>query len=139
MQLTASTFSISNTILDSPFHVSIDGATHEHSSADGPGLTQGGSHAKKPAVFTITARDSKAQQLDHGGDKFTAHVIRQSDGVTFPVTVDDNDDGSYTAVYHPTTSGAHQVEILLRGKNISGAPYNTIVYGMQFCHINPGY
>jgi hypothetical protein len=116
--------------LDSPFHVKIDGATNEHSYADGPGLTQGGSHAHKPAVFTITARDSKPQPLDHGGDKFTAQAIRLSDGVALPVTVDDNDDGTYTAVYHPTISGAHSIEILLRGKPISGAPYNTIVYGI---------
>lgn len=125
---------MANKILDSPFHVKIDGATNEHTTADGPGLTQGGSHANKPAVFTITARDSKAQPLDHGGDKFVAQAIRLSDGKAFPVTVDDNDDGTYTAVYHPSSSGAHSVEVLLRGKPISGAPYDTVVYGIYPLH-----
>eukprot|EP00026_Physarum_polycephalum_P002538 Phypoly_transcript_02545.p1 GENE.Phypoly_transcript_02545~~Phypoly_transcript_02545.p1 ORF type:complete len:888 (+),score=160.21 Phypoly_transcript_02545:83-2746(+) len=115
-------------IKDSPFHVAIDGATNEHTSAEGPGLTRGGSHVNKPAVFTITARDSKAQNLNHGGDKFTAQAIRQADGKSFPVTVDDNDDGTYTAVYHPVASGPHNVEILLRGKPISGAPHDVVVY-----------
>jgi filamin len=102
----------------------------ENTYAEGHGITQGGSHVNKAAAFAIITRDSKGEPLTHGGDIFVARVIRATDGVEIPVEIDDNQDGTYTGVYHPTTSGGHDVEIFLRDKPIYGSPYSTVVYCM---------
>jgi len=48
-------------------------------------------------------------------------------GVPLPVTVKDNEDGTYDVHYDPTDHGNHVVNVKLRGKPVAKSPYTVAV------------
>jgi len=108
-------------IKDSPFKVPIDAssevASAAQSYADGPGLENdvNNSSQKKPAEFTIHAVDKNGTPKQSGGDLFDVFVEDPNFDIV-PVTIKDNNDGTYTVEYLPREPGPHHIAVVLRNK-----------------------
>jgi hypothetical protein len=80
--------------------------------------------SKHKASFEITAYDSKGVRRPYGGDKF-AVCVRGASYVYAKVA--DNNDGSYSVEYKPSTSGAYSIAITLAGRSMPGSPFSLTV------------
>lgn len=80
--------------------------------------------SKTKASFEITAHDGKGVRRPYGGDKF-AVCVRGASYVYAKVI--DNNDGSYTVEYKPSTSGAYTIAITLAGRSMPGSPFSLTV------------
>ena len=90
----------------------------EHSVASGEGLYTAMSKTK--ASFEITAFDGKGVRRPYGGDQFAVSVR----GAAYVYAkVNDNNDGSYTVEYKPSTSGSYSIAITLAGRSMPGSPF----------------
>jgi len=91
--------------------------------AYGPGLE----HAETgiPAEFTIQARNAAGRDIPIGGEQFEVQVKGASPSITPQVV--DNQNGTYGVTYVATQPGKHVVSVQLKGKPISGSPWNVPV------------
>lgn len=117
-------------IKDSSFHpVVIPGEPHPGScEAHGPGISQ--AKAGEKAEFTIVAKDQLGNKLPKGGASFSASL--KSPKGTIPVTIVDNNDGTYAASYVPETSGPCTLNVDCQTKqfgvgSIKNAPFTVNV------------
>ena len=76
--------------------------------------------ARQAAIFTIEAFNSSGTRMSSGGDLFRVDV-RGSSVVRARVT--DNEDGTYTCKYVPSTSGSYTISITLAGVSLAGSPF----------------
>ncbi|MGH3379889.1 MAG: Ig-like domain-containing protein [Actinoallomurus sp.] len=74
------------------------------------------------ATFVVTARDAQDNPVGHGGDAVKINVEQKGD-----LTVTDNGNGTYSAVFAPSAIGTFAVAITLNGTPIGGGPYSTTV------------
>ena len=74
--------------------------------------------------FTIEARDAEGNKQQMGGDQFLVSV-RGSSRVTAKVT--DNEDGTYTVEYKPSTSGNYNISVTLNGVPLPDSPFPLLV------------
>lgn len=90
-----------------------DAADPSQTVAYGPGL-EGGDTAD-PSNFTVETRNSAGERLNRGGDPIGVEVFDPS-GVEAKVTVQDNNDGTYSVTYQAVNPGNHRVDVVLRNK-----------------------
>ncbi len=82
-------------------------------------------NAGSPTTITIQSRDQFGNLVTTGGAN--VEITVSGANTAGPITATDLGDGTYTASYTPTVSGADQVDITLNGTPISGSPYGTTV------------
>jgi len=111
-------------IKDSPYVVDIKpGTDASNSLVWGPGLED--VYDTKPATFFIKARDRDGNDMGRGGDPFEVQV--QGPHGDVPVSLADNNDGTYTAVYSPTDAGKHTIYVTLKNNAVAKSPYTVNV------------
>jgi hypothetical protein len=82
-----------------------------------------------PSTFTIVAKNSKGEQLHHGGFPVFVEIFGPS-GSEVPSSVLDNDDGTFSVSYQAVDPGLHSVHVILRSKiplfydHIKDSPYS---------------
>jgi filamin len=97
-------------------------AVPEKTIAHGAGLQEGEQFI--PAEFTIQAKNCFGTNCPCGGETFDVTIQAAAKSAPIPVQIKDNNDGTYTVNYTPVESGRHVVAVNLKGKPISGSPYN---------------
>ena len=111
------------------FAVSLGGASAAQSTASVPATGTAG------AVTTITV-----QAKDAGGNNRTSTsgtvAVAVTGANTATASVTDNLNGTYTATYTPTLSGADNIAITLGGAAISGSPFTSTVAAGALQHFN---
>jgi len=75
---------------------------------------------RQMATFTIIARNAADELIKMGGDKFNVAMRGAS---ALRARVFDNEDGTYTVSYFPSTSGRYNVSITLNGISLPGSPF----------------
>jgi len=85
---------------------------------EGDGLRT--SIVRQMASFTIVALDAADQQLTVGGDGFKVELRGSS---ALRARVCDNEDGTYTCRYFPSTSGKYTASVTLNGISLPGSPF----------------
>ena len=75
---------------------------------------------RQMAIFTIIARNAADELIKMGGDKFNVAMRGAS---ALRARVFDNEDGTYTVSYFPSTSGRYNVSITLNGISLPGSPF----------------
>jgi hypothetical protein len=80
--------------------------------------------AGSPTTITVTSRDANGNALTSGGETV---VVDVSGANTVTPAVTDNDDGTYTATYTPSTAGTDTVAISLNGDAITDSPFTSVV------------
>jgi len=107
-----------------PKTVHIKPAASPHNSyAEGEGLER--AFDNEPARFVIHAVDPKGNHRTDGGDAF--HVAVHGPHGSIPVTVEDNNDGTYQVEYAPTLAGDYRIDVTLKGHPIKNAPHHVQV------------
>jgi hypothetical protein len=76
-------------------------------------------------TIVVQTRDVNGNDLTTGGE--TVGVVVAGANALAPVDVVDNNDGTYTATYTPTTAGPDDFNITLNGTTIGGGPYGSVV------------
>ena len=71
---------------------------------------------------TVDLKYSNGDDFTTGGAPVTAEVWHR--GKSYPVSVTDNGDGTFSVVYTPTTEGVYKVYIELAGEQIDDGPWN---------------
>ena len=116
------TATANGTPIDQTATVTVDagGASAVQSSANVPK-----GERNRLTIFTVQLRDAFRNLLHTSGGTVTASIDGKNAGA--PVTVVDNDDGTYRGSYTPTASGhgADLVNIYLEGTPIGGSPYTS--------------
>ena len=79
--------------------------------------------------------DQEAKKNERGGDPFMV-TLKDPTGTTVECRVEDQDDGTYTALYLPKVSGKHSLDVKLFGKPISGSPFSFKAYPMKYQPVN---
>jgi len=99
-------------IRDSPFHPEIipGEADPSQCTAFGEGLE--GAKAGETATFTVQSKDMKGDNRTRGGATVFGTVTDPSGKI--PITVVDNNDGTYTCTYVPKTAGPVSVEVSVK-------------------------
>jgi len=96
-------------------------ADGSHSVASGPGIV--GAKVGEANPFEIQARDNFDNDVTFGGAKVTG-TLQMPDGTTVPVTVEDNNNGTYSCSYPDVKkAGTYQLTPLLNGSPIAKAPF----------------
>ena len=107
--------------------------------ADVPGKRQesGAVVINREQKIKILARsfDQEATNNDKGGDSFTV-TLKDPSGTTVECSVEDHNDGTYTALYMPKVSGKHTLDVKLFGEPISGSPFSFKAYPMKYQPVN---
>ena len=85
---------------------------------------------RTPTYFWITAHDAAGQQRACGGDTFFV-AVRGPSAVRARVV--DNGDGTYLAVWKPSTSGVYSITISLFGITLPGVPFQVVAATNQPC------
>eukprot|EP01105_Mastigella_eilhardi_P011380 TRINITY_DN2627_c0_g3_i1.p1 TRINITY_DN2627_c0_g3~~TRINITY_DN2627_c0_g3_i1.p1 ORF type:complete len:601 (-),score=182.74 TRINITY_DN2627_c0_g3_i1:84-1862(-) len=80
--------------------------------AFGPGV-EGGCTTAEPALFTVQAIGPNGEKLATGGHPFDVEVMDAEENPV-PVTLKDNNDGTYSGSYQPLKPEKHTVEVVLR-------------------------
>eukprot|EP01119_Soliformovum_irregulare_P015542 TRINITY_DN437_c0_g1_i1.p1 TRINITY_DN437_c0_g1~~TRINITY_DN437_c0_g1_i1.p1 ORF type:complete len:1056 (-),score=389.88 TRINITY_DN437_c0_g1_i1:223-3369(-) len=90
----------------------------------GPGV-EGGRDVvvRKPAPFTITAKNAFNDLLGKGGAPFKVTVTGPTNA-NVPANITDNGDGTYSGSYTPTTPGTHVVRVEHNSIPVAQTPYN---------------
>jgi len=121
---------------NSPYHINIERPLNESDPTktwvDGPGI-QPGNKNTKPTHFTIHSVDRIGQPRREGGDLFDAYIEDPQFNIIDP-KITDNNDGTYTVDYHPTTAGKYHIDVVQRNKakplyydHISNSPIDVII------------
>jgi filamin len=112
-------------IRDMPVTVTVhEGLDPAQTYAKGPGVEKGFQNRLLP--FTIHAINGKGKPVPAGGDDFKV-TLTDPDGVSRPVDVKDNGDGTYSGAYKPDKVGEYKVDIQAKGKPIKGSTYSVKV------------
>jgi len=107
-------------IRNSPFNVQINLPFNPLAAwAEGPGLAPEGLIVRDQAAFVVHTEEAGSGQLD-------IRIIGPR-GISEPVNIVDNGDGTYTCDYVPLKAGQYNVTISFGGKAINGSPYVVIV------------
>jgi len=117
-------------ISGSPWEVPVerpaDGPDPTKFEVYGPGIERG--DTADPCEFTIQAKNSAGVPIRTGGHRVAVEVFGPK-GTEIPVTLVDNNDGTYSATYQPVDPGPHQVDVVLRTKlplyydHVAQSPY----------------
>jgi hypothetical protein len=75
-----------------------------------------------PLEIVVHVADAQGNPLGRGGDLVKVAIRSLTE-----LSVQDNGDGSYRAVWTPFTSGTFKVDISLNGAAISNSPYTTSI------------
>lgn len=117
-------------IKQSPFHPEIIPGEPDPSKciASGPGLSAG--KAGEPAEFTIEMKNFKNEPIKKGGATVVAFLKDPTGDI--PVTVVDNNNGTYTCTYVPRTAQDLKLDVQLKtlafGQGpVQGAPFTVSV------------
>ena len=78
-----------------------------------------------PVTITVRTRDRFGNPLTEGGEQVQITVI--GGGQRTPLTVTDQQDGTYTGSFAPLLPGTYDIEITLNGTPIRGSPYQALV------------
>lgn len=87
------------------------------------------------STVTVTTVDYHGNPRTGGGDPLTAELqcCCGKAGDAPPVSVQDNDDGTYTLDFSPNTTGAHRLSVCIFDRPIKDSPYDVEVID----HIGP--
>ena len=108
-------------------------AVAQNCKASGSGLET--AVTRQAATFTIEAYDFSGTRMTSGGETFRVDVRGSS---VVRARVADNEDGSYTCKFVPSTSGAYTIAITLAGAALPGScatPRGTNAW--PWCWIRP--
>lgn len=87
-------------------------ASPDETTVEGEGIKK--AEAGKEASFTITAKDSIGNELDHGDEQFQIILFKKDDKkVKITGKSQDLKNGKYTVTYTPEKAGEYEMEIYL--------------------------
>jgi len=89
----------------------------------------------EPLQFKVQTKNSKGNKLTTGGVYFDSEATK--DGVSWPVTVVDNQDGTYTVTWLPDHPGVYELHVGLDGKKLKGSPFSVKVHGASVAANSP--
>lgn len=92
-------------------------------TVEGPGLET--AEVRKPANFTIIARNRIGNQLKKGGVQFDVAVTAEK--INAETAVNDNNDGTYPVVYTPHQFGLHNISVKVKDQDIKDTPKQVLV------------
>jgi hypothetical protein len=123
-----------NKPLERPFLVDMEvphGIVHPPAcSVDGEGLL--GAELGQQASFTIHCRDCFKNTVYNRGLEDDPKVTVSGPQRVVPAHLSDNGDGSITAVYSTTVSGAYHISVMFRGRHVAGSQFRaTVVAGFE--------
>eukprot|EP01117_Protostelium_nocturnum_P011023 TRINITY_DN39_c0_g1_i2.p1 TRINITY_DN39_c0_g1~~TRINITY_DN39_c0_g1_i2.p1 ORF type:complete len:1155 (-),score=403.16 TRINITY_DN39_c0_g1_i2:144-3608(-) len=111
-------------VASSPYSVNVrERADHSKSTAEGPGLVHPTQNV--PTHFKVTAFDRDGKKVPYGGDD--VQVTMKGPEGEVPVTLTDNEDGTYLAEYTPLALGPHEIVVLMNGGHVAKSPYHVDV------------
>ena len=113
-------------IRDNPFRVVCKkGADPEKSYAEGPGLTEASDN--RPAHFTIFAINEDDQPVT---GEWTEVTIKDANGdnAGFPLTIKDNEDGTYAVEFQADKPGEYELCVLLGDQPVRDMPSKLVVH-----------
>ena len=85
------------------------------------------SHAGDTSFFTITTHDCNHNPTGTGGDKITGFLSHnEANGLTVPLEIGDNGDGTYTATYMAGVSGKYDIRLNLEGQRCFPPRFHTL-------------
>ena len=85
-------------------------------------------YANELVNLTIATKNVQGHLCCKGGSKVIAQAQLSSTGDIIPVTIRDNEDGSYLASFVPKQSGKVKLSVVINGKHIKDSPYSIIVH-----------
>ena len=88
---------------------------------EGEGLAQ--ASQGQTASFSITAFSTHGIAFGIGGDAFTVGIRYAGLAMSVRSKIVDNDDGTYTVLFKPTSSGKLLINVSYNGENFSGSPF----------------
>jgi len=119
-----------NQLRGSPFRPVVESGEPSpgHCEAHGPGIES--ATAGKPVQFFVQTKDSNGNNIAKGGAKIQA-VLEDAAG-KIPVSVVDNNDGTYTCTYTPHTASNSKLHVNVATQNfgtgpVAGAPFTVSV------------
>jgi len=89
------------------------------SYAEGPGLISAIAGDTQAATFTVHSLNEKGEPAI---GKLVKIQITDAEGKTINPDVKNNDDGTYTVNYRPTSAGEHTITVFLEGNQIKDMP-----------------
>uniref|UniRef100_A0A7S3R2H4 YtkA-like domain-containing protein n=1 Tax=Dunaliella tertiolecta TaxID=3047 RepID=A0A7S3R2H4_DUNTE len=95
----------------------------QNCTVSGPGFT--GAAACQPVKLFVYVKDAQHRQMREGGEEVVVRVqpSSRSMGDTFMASVEDNNNGIYTATYTAPAKGNYMVSVEVNGLPISGSPF----------------
>jgi filamin len=98
--------------------------------AEGPGLHAATTNNKAP--FTIHAINYFGEPLTNGGDEFTVSI--DNNGSPVHHEFHDNNNGTYSVSYTPTSVGNYTIKVNLKSDPIKDSPFHPTVTGPNAKH-----
>lgn len=77
----------------------------------------------------VCTKDRAKEPCLEGGEKLFVQLKSIVTGVSLPIDVRDNSDGTYSINFRPRSKGEHQLDIAIRGRHIYGSPFKMIIDG----------
>jgi hypothetical protein len=116
-------------IYESPFDLLVDVA-----DPHGPKCRAHGSGLKEalqdqPALFSIETFDMYGNKVTRGGAQVHVVAVGQHEEVTG--YIEDNQDGTYSCVWHPSGMGMYKVTVMVGAEHVQGSPFSAKVKSMR--------
>eukprot|EP00898_Chlorokybus_atmophyticus_P008070 jgi/Chlat1/8264/Chrsp78S07699 len=93
------------------------------SRASGAGLVR--AVAGKQAQAALETRDERRNRMRRGGEPLTSQLTSSNsdDIIHIPVSITDNNDGTYGLAYVATVAGRYSLEVLVVDQHVVGSPF----------------
>ena len=77
----------------------------------------------------VCTKDRAKEPCLEGGERLFVQLKSNLTGVSLPIDIRDNGDGTYSINFRPRNKGEHQLDIAIRGRHIYGSPFKLIIDG----------
>ncbi|XP_044140244.1 tripartite motif-containing protein 45 [Bufo gargarizans] len=84
--------------------------------------------------FTLICNTNSGDQLEHKGAPPRVIILHKESGRSVPVSIQDNQDGTYHISYTPTEAGQVSISVCMKGRHIRGSPFTVNVRGTSRQH-----
>ena len=77
----------------------------------------------------VCTKDRAKEPCLEGGERLFVQLKSVLTGVSLPIDIRDNSDGTYSINFRPRSKGDHLLDIAIRGRHIFGSPFKLIIDG----------
>lgn len=77
----------------------------------------------------VCTKDRAKEPCLEGGERLFVQLKCMLTGVSLPIDIRDNSDGTYSINFRPRSKGHHQLDIAIRGRHICGSPFKLVIDG----------